>query len=278
MAIQNNGVVCAVPSFTDRRRSDCRRQTDLMPLLASLGRTNSRIEFIAWCREALSRYLPHGAFICCLGKVEADGKRATPIESLAHEFPLEFVHGDLCQPGNFRANIMRYWLGSGEPILANSEDVARIINDPDGLTNFHAGGLCNIAAHGMHDFTRVYVSHFSFHKIPEHLEERHARILEILVPPMHAAMIRVAHQQAAGEPLIPPENPRLTQRELEILGWISSGKTNEDISIILGTRFKTVKNQVQSILVKLRVNNRAQAVAKAAKLGLHLGLHDRGRW
>lgn len=273
MTIEDQGVVCAAAPVAERRRSGCRRQTDLMPLLASLGRANSRIEFTAWCREALSRYLPHGAFICCLGKVEADGRRARPIEILAHEFPQAFVHADLCQPGNFRANIMRYWLGSGEPILANAEEVAGIINDPDGLTNFHAGGLSNIAAHGMHDFTRVYVSHFSFHKIPEHLEERHARFLEILVPPMHAAMIRVVHQ-AQREVLIPSESVRLTQRELEILGWISLGKTNDEISIILGTRFKTVKNQVQSILVKLRVNNRAQAVAKAEKLGLNY----RDRW
>jgi transcriptional regulator EpsA len=257
------------PGPERRNRQGRRRQADLVPLLAALGQTRTRDDFIAWSRHDLAHHLPHGAFICCLGKVEAHG--AKPIETLSAKFPADFARAEIGAPGNFRACIMRQWLHSGEPILANPEDLGRVIDDPAGLRNFAACKLQNIAAHGMLDFTRVYVSHFSFHRIPARLNERHRQFLELLVPPMHAALLRVVRAvMPDAVPSTEAEGP-LTPRELEILGWVSAGKTNDEISTILGTSYKTVKNQVQSILVKLRVNNRAQAVATAARLGLPLG-------
>ena len=54
----------------------------------------------------------------------------------------------------------------------------------------------------------------------------------------------------------------LTPREREILDWIRMGKTNSEISCILGVAVSTIKNHVQRILIKLQVNNRTQAIAK----------------
>ncbi|WP_432719537.1 helix-turn-helix transcriptional regulator [Jeongeupia wiesaeckerbachi] len=54
----------------------------------------------------------------------------------------------------------------------------------------------------------------------------------------------------------------LTPREREILGFIRLGKTNSEISYILGVADSTVKNHVQRILIKLQVSNRTQAIAK----------------
>ena len=57
-------------------------------------------------------------------------------------------------------------------------------------------------------------------------------------------------------------------RELEVLTWVCDGKTSAEIASILGISLSTVRNQIQSTLVKLRVNTRSQAVAKAIKKGL----------
>ena len=46
------------------------------------------------------------------------------------------------------------------------------------------------------------------------------------------------------------------------------GKSNQEIGTILGISPLTVKNHVQKILKKLRVQNRAQAVGKAIALRL----------
>jgi DNA-binding CsgD family transcriptional regulator len=62
--------------------------------------------------------------------------------------------------------------------------------------------------------------------------------------------------------------PRLTERERQVLKWISIGKTNWEIGKILGISEFTVKNHVQNLLKKLSVTNRTQAVTKAIARGL----------
>ncbi|TCL74481.1 response regulator transcription factor [Rhizobium sp. BK251] len=56
----------------------------------------------------------------------------------------------------------------------------------------------------------------------------------------------------------------LTQRESEVLMWISKGKANRDIGEILGLSARTVNKHLEQIYVKLGVENRASAAVKAA--------------
>jgi DNA-binding NarL/FixJ family response regulator len=59
----------------------------------------------------------------------------------------------------------------------------------------------------------------------------------------------------------------LTERELEILRKVSTGLTNAEIGYSLGISAQTVKNHVTSILRKLAVNDRTQAVVTALRNG-----------
>jgi DNA-binding NarL/FixJ family response regulator len=59
----------------------------------------------------------------------------------------------------------------------------------------------------------------------------------------------------------------LTDRELEILKKVSTGLTNAEIGYSLGISAQTVKNHVTSILRKLAVNDRTQAVVTALRHG-----------
>jgi DNA-binding NarL/FixJ family response regulator len=59
----------------------------------------------------------------------------------------------------------------------------------------------------------------------------------------------------------------LTDRELEILRKVSDGMTNAEIGFALGISAQTVKNHVTSILRKLAVNDRTQAVVTALRRG-----------
>lgn len=56
----------------------------------------------------------------------------------------------------------------------------------------------------------------------------------------------------------------LTVRESEVLLWIAKGKTNRDIGEILGLSTRTVNKHLETIYVKLGVENRASAAVKAA--------------
>jgi DNA-binding response OmpR family regulator/DNA-binding CsgD family transcriptional regulator len=63
------------------------------------------------------------------------------------------------------------------------------------------------------------------------------------------------------------ESLGLTGREAEILMWISRGKTNKEVGIILGSSPRTVNKHLEHIFEKLGVSTRAAAVAKAFQSG-----------
>lgn len=67
----------------------------------------------------------------------------------------------------------------------------------------------------------------------------------------------------------PLENePSLSQREIDVLTWVSQGKSNWEAAKILGISENTVKFHVSNICKKLDVTRRGQAVAKAIQLGI----------
>jgi len=62
--------------------------------------------------------------------------------------------------------------------------------------------------------------------------------------------------------------PRLSTREIAVLTAMADGRSNKEIARRLGISFHTVKFHVASILEKLEVDTRTEAVIKAAQLGL----------
>jgi DNA-binding CsgD family transcriptional regulator len=55
----------------------------------------------------------------------------------------------------------------------------------------------------------------------------------------------------------------LTPREAEVLFWISEGKSNHDIGVILGAKTGTICKHVEHIFGKLNVENRTAAAVVA---------------
>ena len=87
--------------------------------------------------------------------------------------------------------------------------------------------------------------------------------------------IRAVH---SGQYCIPPAvaarlaqrlpYPELSSRELEVLQLIVQGRSNKEIGSVLAITESTVKNHVNSILCKLRVNDRTQAATTALRRGI----------
>lgn len=95
---------------------------------------------------------------------------------------------------------------------------------------------------------------------------RSAVIQDLLLPHLHRVLGQL-------EPDLPPRGPAspLSARELEVLRWISAGKSSWETGVILRIAERTVNFHVRNIVQKLDAVNRPQAVAMALKLGL-LGL------
>jgi DNA-binding NarL/FixJ family response regulator len=66
----------------------------------------------------------------------------------------------------------------------------------------------------------------------------------------------------------PAALPTLTPRQVEILRLVAAGKANKQVAAQLGIAEDTVKTLLKDVYARLRVGNRAAAVAKALQLGL----------
>jgi DNA-binding NarL/FixJ family response regulator len=73
----------------------------------------------------------------------------------------------------------------------------------------------------------------------------------------------LSHIDSISESVFSP----LTPREVEILDCVAQGNSNKEIAKILSISDQTVKNHITSILRKLAVNDRTQAVIYALRHG-----------
>lgn len=112
------------------------------------------------------------------------------------------------------------------------------------------------------DFARLNLS------MSRHPPEALARVRGVLMcgallaSVTHDAMERVVRQRALEQA------PKLTKRETEVLHWIAKGKSNWDISKLVGISEHGVSHHVRNILLKFSVASRHQAVATAHALGM----------
>lgn len=98
-----------------------------------------------------------------------------------------------------------------------------------------------------------------------------------------AALVEAVRGAARGEPQLhpkiarrlmdraaPPEDPlaQLSQRELDVLRLVASGRSNKEIALALDLTENTVKTYVREILGKLNVVDRTQATLLAVRYGL----------
>jgi DNA-binding NarL/FixJ family response regulator len=78
-------------------------------------------------------------------------------------------------------------------------------------------------------------------------------------------LFRLAEITAGGDEQLLQQTLQLTFREAEVLLWLSRGKPNREIGEILHISPRTVNKHLEQIFVKLGVENRASAAARAVR-------------
>lgn len=145
---------------------------------------------------------------------------------------------------------------------AYQEQVARLARD------WHAGGrraaiLDGGLVHG--SVAATGGSLFALFGMPGEDAARQAYLLELLLPYLHLHWLALpddSHLAPAGAARA------ASARELEVLRWVSIGKSNEEVGLILGISGWTVKSHLQRIYKLLGVSNRTQAVTRGMALRL----------
>jgi transcriptional regulator EpsA len=165
------------------------------------------------------------------------------------------------------------WQINSMPVFVNSDlpnkehENYNVLNISQG--DMLASKLNQFVLHGYGDNNSRISSIVIFGRMNGPVNDYTSCLLQLLMPYFHCALIKVFANGGIKQLY---ENQRsmvkpITRREIEVLQWLYTGKTNWEIALILGISHTTVKNHVQNIIRKLGVENRRQAGIKALRLG-----------
>jgi transcriptional regulator EpsA len=231
-----------------------------------------------WAQGQLQALLPHQALVCL--QLDSEGQLCD----------VQCVHGAVLErgalerltgaDGGLAGQLARLWSkGVTRPAVLESDAVPGASVQQrlaplrpvllDARQHTQCGGLfANVLVHGS-GMLPGGGTFFALFGMPFRPGPRHAYFLELLMPHMHMALLRVAGGAAVSGAVAAQETARpVSRRELEILQWVREGKSNEEIGRILGISGWTVKNHLQRIYKTMGVSNRAQAVARGIALRL----------
>jgi transcriptional regulator EpsA len=250
----------------------------LIAVLQDLMAVQTDEDFKDWSSGSLQDLLPHSMMVAGIATIDASQIRIQKM--IVKNWPLSYFDALKTHDGAFQSPIMTRWQQRHLPQLY---DPAVSDTIPAGLWRdvFDRYQLNNMAAHGVRDLNGSHASYFNFSQIPVPLTSRHSHLLALLTPHMHVALSRAftsiePYPAVASVPSVPIEPSQLTPRELVVLYWIGEGKTNWEIAKICRRSQHTIKNQVECLLRKLQVSNRAHAIHKASRLNISLEKYSYG--
>jgi transcriptional regulator EpsA len=228
-----------------------------------------RHHFFVWLQSSLAALLPHEAAVCAAYNRVSRRLHYEVFTSVVLPQPLLLQLADPGLPA--WQTLTQRWVDQGCTAQALSVAVASSCADFEPL---QASGLTQLLVHGV---SRPWhpdrvESLFILMTARSACEPEAVRWMNLLTPHLHAAYLRALDgERARGAALAPPRSSRhdpqgrvrLTSRELQILGLIRTGLSNQAIADNLAISALTVKNHAQNIFRKLDVQNRTQAVACA---------------
>jgi transcriptional regulator EpsA len=249
-------------------------------------RVCKREQFFSWLQGSLQSLIPHEVLICGVSlknhsQLHFESFVSTRYVSDQH---VRFATG---YEGGIVNRVVDAWKKDLRPILI-SHTLDKVDYGPYRVPFVESEELLNqlelrnIAAHGVSNKEGDIITFFSFSRIVDEPNPRHAYILQLLVPQMHHAFLRVMNDrhkstyksvelQQGSETILKnaqTEKQLISPREIEVLRWVYSGKTNPEIADILYVSVNTIKNHVHNAISKLGVENRSQAANKAQEMDL----------
>ena len=210
----------------------------------SLHEVDTRDEMKEWFR-LLKEDIPFD--FSMLGKL-SDSRQAAPI---CVDFPLHQLQRCLSRNNLYDDFLLSSVLNSQLPVCA--------LLDP--FIHPEYGKRLVIAGRQKKSDLSVFMLSFGDRQPSE--EEINA--LYLLAP--HIYLVENKLSASVTQPQL--DTSSMTAREKELIHWLKIGKSNWEISRLIGTSERTVKYHLQNIYKKLGVSNRTHAVARTLELELH---------
>lgn len=218
-----------------------------------------------WSQGQLQGLLPHEIMVCLH---YAENDEVQRVECLRSSMPEPGVMQYLCDPSKGLAVRIAHYCRNQDLLPCAIEHEAQDATHPLAMlqVELQRNQLGNALVHGT-ERLRGGSTCFVLFGFPEPPAARQKFFLDLLLPSLHLAFLRV---MTLGNQDSLAQTPAaiLSERELEVLGWVAKGKSNYEISLIMELSTLTVKNHMQRIFRKLKVNNRVQAVLRSNALQL----------
>lgn len=229
--------------------------------LGQLARSKSVQELIAWLKNVMLPQIKASSCVLLWGRAQPSVK-FVPVfitDSYPQALREESIqHSRLTMEAYIP--LFSLWKEFESPIVSSTDDVSRERRGNWHL-HFQRSDFKKICASGCHDVNGHYLTYLYFTD-PSAISDQEAKsLLAIIMPIIHSVLGQVRRSKRQRQKNRVQD--QLTAREMEVLEWVKKGKTNPEIAKILGVTFPTIKNHIQKIMIKLRVNNRAEAVGKA---------------
>lgn len=220
------------------------------------------IDFFGWQQDFVTKIFPHEALIAVWGDFEKGSLNYDVCSKLpgVRTQALKETPGDI---DHLMTSLFKRWLDNGERWYVINNFVAEDTDAPLFFSHKLAG-MKSLLVYGVRDLRGKNDCLYVFFDRSNEFQI-HRSVLGMLMPHMDAALRRIESIEPEldieDEELSDYHMHGLSEREHEILYWVRLGKTNFEISIILGISPNTVKNHLKRIFSKLDVTSRAQAVA-----------------
>lgn len=212
----------------------------------------------------LKALLEYEVMICGTGFYLENGSYGHQFHS--RNFPQGYFE-DLMQPdGSINSPLMQQWREQRKPLYFQGGRDDHLF-PADWVQTFNKYDLRNTIGHALFDRRGKVRSTFIFARLKNAVGPKQAEYLEQIIPSLCLAL-SLGLQEPSEESLPGNAQGLLSQKQCEILQWIHLGKTNWEISRILGIAEDTVKYHMHQAMTKLDTKTRAQAIGRALEIGL----------
>lgn len=244
-----------------------------MEVIQESLRVNNKKNLFNWLQRGIQFLIAHDVIVYGIRPSTSEQFKFDYL-STTLEFSDEQFAMFISKETGFIHRVAKQWLVNKKPVLLAAEAQC------DDSANYHviamhskdtkAMVLQQSLVHGFGDTLGEISTMVMFGRLNSPVHESAGYLLELLMPHLHCALVKMHINNLPNTLIINQDSVSvaLTRRELEVLQWLHAGKTNWEISTILGVSPTTVKNHVQNTIRKLGVGSRGQAAIKGASMGL----------
>lgn len=243
---------------------------DIFSVIQHAEHIETHFDFFQWMQNNITSLIPHDALVTAWG----DFSDKLIGESLSYDVTshLEGVNtsalwATLDQIGICATHLHKRWVNNGRQWYV-IDGLNHMASEYDFKTIFPGklNEMRSILVYGVTDCRSKNECLYVFLGKQKSFEVS-GLAMPLLIPHIDYALRKIT-------PLAPTDTSEkcspvvslssLSERELEVIDWIKTGKTNQEIGMILNISQNTVKSHLKRIFQKLNVGKRAQAVALLA--------------